>query len=74
VNHINPRNGAGYGPGCHHHLNPDKKGVGGLEVLCHAHHAEVTAAQAKERAAKRAASRPAPAKKTRRKTTRTAKN
>ena len=55
VNHINPRNGAGYGPGCHHHLNPDRHGIGGLEVLCHAHHAEVTAAQAKERAAKRAA-------------------
>jgi hypothetical protein len=46
-------------------LNPDRHGVGGLEVLCHAHHAEVTAAQAKERAAKRAANRPAPAKKTR---------
>jgi len=73
VNHINPRNGAGYGPGCHHHLNPDQYGVGGLEVLCHAHHAEVTAAQAKERAAKRAANRPAPAKKTRRKATRAAK-
>lgn len=73
VNHINPRNGAGYGPGCHHHLNPDHHGVGGLEVLCHAHHAEVTAAQAKERAAKRAANRPAPAKKTRRKVTRAAK-
>jgi hypothetical protein len=55
-------------------LNPDQYGVGGLEVLCHAHHAEVTAAQAKERAAKRAANRPAPAKKTRRKATRAAKN
>jgi hypothetical protein len=53
-------------------LNPDHHGVGGLEVLCHAHHAEVTAAQAKERAAKRAANRPAPAKKTRRKVTRAA--
>jgi hypothetical protein len=35
-------------------LNPDKNGVGGLEVLCHAHHAQVTAAQAKARAAVRA--------------------
>ena len=50
VNHISARNGGGYGPGCHHHLNPDKNGVGGLEVLCRAHHAKVTAAQAKARA------------------------
>jgi hypothetical protein len=35
-------------------LNPDKNGVGGLEVLCRAHHAKVTAAQAKARAAARA--------------------
>jgi hypothetical protein len=62
VNHINPRNGAGYGPGCHHHLNPDRHGIGGLEVLCHAHHAEVTAAQASARAAKRAINRPKPTK------------
>lgn len=54
VNHITARDGGGYGPGCHHHLNPDKHGVGGLEVLCHAHHAEVTAAQAKARALARA--------------------
>ena len=54
VNHITARQGGGYGPGCHHHLNPDKNGVGGLEVLCHAHHAQVTAAQAKARAAIRA--------------------
>ena len=54
VNHISARNGGGYGPGCHHHLNPDKNGVGGLEVLCRAHHAKVTAAQAKARAAARA--------------------
>ncbi len=54
VNHITARQGGGYGPGCHHHLNPDKSGVGGLEVLCHAHHAQVTAAQAKARAAIRA--------------------
>ena len=50
VNHISARNGGGYGPGCHHHLNPDKNGVGGLEVLCRAHHAKITAAQAKARA------------------------
>ena len=50
VNHITARNGGGYGPGCHHHLNPDKNGVGGLEVLCRAHHAKITAAQAKARA------------------------
>jgi len=31
-------------------LNPDQNGVGGLEVLCRAHHAKVTAAQAKARA------------------------
>ncbi len=54
VNHISARNGGGYGPGCHHHLSPDKDGVGGLEVLCRAHHAKVTAAQAKARAAARA--------------------
>ncbi len=54
VNHISARNGGGYGPGCHHHLNPDKNGFGGLEVLCRAHHAKVTAAQAKARAAARA--------------------
>ena len=50
VNHIAARDGGGYGPGCHHHLNPDKNGVGGLEVLCRAHHAQVTAAQARARA------------------------
>lgn len=50
VNHITPRNGDGYGPGCHHHLSPGPDGEGGLEVLCRAHHAEVTAAQASERA------------------------
>ena len=41
VNHIEPRKGAGYGPGCHHHLD-------GLETLCHACHLEVTAAQLAE--------------------------
>lgn len=50
VNHITPRNGNGYGPGCHHHLNPDSNGQGGLEVLCRAHHAEITKAQATARA------------------------
>ena len=50
VNHISARNGGGYGPGCHHHLSPDQNGVGGLEVLCRAHHAKITAAQAKARA------------------------
>ena len=57
VNHISARNGGGYGPGCHHHLNPDKNGVGGLEVLCRAHHAKVTAAQAKARAQARQVAR-----------------
>ncbi len=38
VNHVEPRRGAGYGSGCHHHLD-------GLETLCHRHHVAVTAAQ-----------------------------
>jgi hypothetical protein len=59
VNHIAARNGGGYGPGCHHHLDPDANGLGGLEVLCRAHHREVTTAQAKERAALRRAAREA---------------
>ncbi|GAB2733494.1 HNH endonuclease [Nocardioides pakistanensis] len=45
INHIVPRNGAGYGPGCHHHQT-------NLEALCHDHHVEVTNAQ---RAARKAA-------------------
>lgn len=53
VNHLTPRDGAGYGPGCHHHQRPDDSGTGGLEVLCRRHHAEVTAAQATTRAARR---------------------
>ena len=53
VNHLAAREGKGYGPGCHHHLIPDADGRGGLEVLCHAHHSEITAAQATARAAKR---------------------
>ena len=55
VNHREPRNGQGYLPGCHHHTRPDEHGVGGLEVLCHAHHVEVTSAQASARAASRRA-------------------
>ena len=50
VNHISPLNGIGYGPGCHHHSQPDLEGHGGLEVLCRAHHAQITAAQATARA------------------------
>lgn len=50
VNHLEPRDGKGYGPGCHHHLLPDRDGRGGLEVLCHEHHAQVTSAQASARA------------------------
>ena len=50
VNHLEPRDGKGYAPGCHHHLLPDLTGRGGLEVLCHEHHAQVTAAQATARA------------------------
>lgn len=38
VNHIEPRNGMGYGPGCHHHL-------GGLETLCRTCHVVVTVEQ-----------------------------
>jgi len=42
VNHIVPRNGAGYGSGCWHHLD-------GLETLCHSCHVAVTNEQARER-------------------------
>ena len=59
VNHKAARDGGGYGPGCHHHLDPDVNGRGGLEVLCRAHHREVTTAQAKARAASRRAARAA---------------
>jgi hypothetical protein len=38
VNHIEPRRGAGYGSGCHHHLS-------NLETLCHDCHVAVTGAQ-----------------------------
>ena len=42
VNHIVPRLGEGYGVGCWHHQD-------NLELLCHAHHVEVTAIQRAER-------------------------
>ena len=38
VNHINPRNGQGYGNGCHNHQE-------NLEVLCHNCHVETTRLQ-----------------------------
>lgn len=38
VNHIAPRNGAGYGNGCHNHQD-------NLEALCHADHLAETARQ-----------------------------
>lgn len=38
VNHIVPRDGGRYGPGCHHHLS-------NLETLCHACHVQVTKQQ-----------------------------
>lgn len=44
VNHVVPRVGAGYGSGCHHHLD-------GLETLCHRCHAGVTTEQRRLRAA-----------------------
>jgi 5-methylcytosine-specific restriction endonuclease McrA len=42
VNHIVPRNGGGYGKGCHHHLS-------NLETLCHPCHVAVTNEQRKAR-------------------------
>ncbi len=47
VNHIDPRNGAGYGNGCHNHQD-------GLETLCHKCHVLTTTQQGRER--RRAAS------------------
>lgn len=44
VNHIVPRNGAGYGRGCHHHLE-------NLETLCHSCHVKVTNEQRRLRRA-----------------------
>jgi hypothetical protein len=52
INHIDPRNGEGYGPGCGHHQS-------NLEGLCRAHHREVTSAQASARAAARRAAKKA---------------
>lgn len=42
VNHVEPRAGAGYGPGCHHHQT-------NLQVLCHACHVAETTRQTRER-------------------------
>lgn len=42
VNHIVPRNGRGYGVGCHNHLD-------GVETLCRKCHVVVTKAQRAER-------------------------
>lgn len=42
VNHIIPREGRGYGAGCHHHL-------ANLEVLCHQCHLGVTNLQVRSR-------------------------
>lgn len=44
VNHTVPRNGGGYGNGCHHHLDT-------LETLCHSHHVEATNEQRRARRA-----------------------
>lgn len=50
INHIDPRNGQGYGPGCHHHQT-------NLEGLCKEHHRQITTAQAGARAAARRATK-----------------
>lgn len=42
VDHIDPRWGEGYWPGCHHHLEPGPDGRGGLRVLCRACHVRRT--------------------------------
>jgi len=42
VNHVSPRNGGGYGNGCHHHQT-------NLEPLCHACHVAETTRQIRER-------------------------
>ncbi len=42
VNHIDPRNGAGYGNGCHNHQD-------NLETLCHDCHLDTTKNQRRER-------------------------
>ena len=46
VNHVVPREGKGYGRGCHHHQS-------NLEVLCHGCHAIETTRQLHERRARR---------------------
>ena len=48
VNHITPREGHGYGLGCHHHQEP-RDGAGGLEVLCHECHVAETMRQTRDR-------------------------
>ena len=42
VNHMTPRNGRGYQPGCHNHQD-------NLETLCRPHHVETTTAQRRAR-------------------------
>jgi 5-methylcytosine-specific restriction endonuclease McrA len=42
VNHVVPRDGAGYGDGCHHHQT-------NLQVLCHSCHVAETVRQRRER-------------------------
>lgn len=49
VNHINARQGGGYGPGCAHHLS-------GLETLCRPCHVAVTTSQLRARSATRSRS------------------
>lgn len=46
VNHIDPRNGAGYANGCHNHQE-------GLETLCHDCHVKTTTQQGRDRKAER---------------------
>lgn len=51
VNHRDPREGRGYGPGCHNHQD-------NLEVLCHDCHAAETTRQRRSRIPPRPARRP----------------
>jgi hypothetical protein len=48
VNHVTPREGRGYGLGCHHHQEAGPDG-GGLEVLCHDCHLAETTRQIRDR-------------------------